>query len=123
MYRYLLLTLLIALPASAEERPSGVAGRGYDLAVEHCTRCHVVPGVNPMGGISSTPSFDLLVTLGDWKERFGSFYVRRPHPVFVRVPGTPPPSDIPSHTAEIEMSLDEVDALVAYAEALAQRPD
>ena len=50
-------------------------------------RCHMIGDFNPFGGIGSTPSFQLLAMRDDWLERFQTFYERRPHPVFVRVPG------------------------------------
>lgn len=69
--------------------PSGDPNAGRMVARQHCARCHVIGDFNPYGGIGSTPSFQLLARRSDWLERFQTFYERRPHPVFVRVPDVP----------------------------------
>ncbi len=51
----------------------GDAGAGRKIAETHCARCHVVGDFNPMGGIGSTPSFQLLAKRNDWLERFENF--------------------------------------------------
>ena len=33
--------------------------KGREIVRQHCTRCHVVPDMNPWGGIGSTPSLPL----------------------------------------------------------------
>ena len=38
----------------------GDAEAGRKISETHCARCHVVGDFNPMGGIGSTPSFQLL---------------------------------------------------------------
>jgi mono/diheme cytochrome c family protein len=54
--------------------------RGLKVVREHCTRCHVVPGINPYGGIGSTPSFSAMKWLDDWAYRFKFFiFCRRIH--------------------------------------------
>ena len=40
--------------------------RGSDIARQHCTRCHVVPDINPYVGIGSTPSFSAMKWLEGW---------------------------------------------------------
>ena len=106
--------MLWAHPAAAE----GDIESGRKLAAEHCTRCHVVGDVNPYGGINSTPSFQLLAKRSDWFERFQSFYERRPHPVVVRVAGVPAWTDLPAPVAQIEITPDQIEDLVAYVETL-----
>ena len=55
---------------------------------------------NRMGGIGSTPSFQLLVNaLKDFEDRFRSFFARRPHPAFVTVKGYPRLNDLPDASA------------------------
>ena len=39
-------------------------------------------------------------------------------PVFVRVPGLPPPTDLPSHVATFEITPEQVEDLVAFIEAM-----
>ncbi len=113
------LGLLFAWAANGPAaRAEGNAEKGRALAVGHCTRCHVVGDVNPYGGIGSTPSFQLLAKRDDWFERFQTFYERRPHPVFVRVPDVPKPTELPSHVAEFEVTVENVDDLLAFVETL-----
>jgi hypothetical protein len=78
----------------------------------------VVGDNNPYGGINSTPSFELLARRDDWRERFGSFYARRPHPVFVEVPGVPKWTKLPAHIATFTVTLEQVDDILAYVETL-----
>ncbi|MEK9942324.1 MAG: hypothetical protein VW771_07600, partial [Gammaproteobacteria bacterium] len=55
---------------------------GLDLSIQYCSRCHVIGEYNRLGGIGNTPSFNWMVKSDDWRERFTTFYTRRPHPVF-----------------------------------------
>jgi len=96
----------------------GDADEGQRLSEQHCARCHVVGDFNRYGGIDSTPSFQMLARRDDWLERFGSFYERRPHPVFVRVEGVEPWSDKPAFVQEIAFTPQDVDHIVAFVEAL-----
>jgi mono/diheme cytochrome c family protein len=77
--------------------------RGLKVVREHCTRCHVVPGINPYGGIGSTPSFSAMKWLDDWAYRFEIFYILPPHPSLVRIEGVSEPrSDaLPAFSKEI----------------------
>jgi len=110
----LILALAAALPAVA--RAEGDAAKGRQLAVDHCSRCHVIPDHDPYGGIDSTPSFRLLAKLDDYKERFRSFYARPPHPVVVRVPDVPAPTTDPAFVATFEVTPQQIEDLLAYAE-------
>ena len=76
---------LVALPAGAH----GDAVKGRIIAADHCTRCHVVGNLNKFGGIGSTPSLQLIAGMEDGMDRFQTFYARRQHPNFVRVPELP----------------------------------
>jgi hypothetical protein len=114
-----ILTLLFALTLPvAIARAEGDAEKGRDIAIQHCSRCHVVPDHNPMGGIGSTPSFRLLAELGDGMERFETFFNRRPHPSFVRLQDTQPPTGLPSALQSLELTLAELEDLLAYARRL-----
>ena len=45
--------------------------QGAEIAFIHCRRCHVIDEQNLYDGISSTPSFPLLVNyMEDWEESF-----------------------------------------------------
>lgn len=93
--------------------------RGYEIAREHCARCHVISDDNRMSGISSTASFPMMVNyLDDWELRFETFFARNPHPAHVRVDGSDPPSDWPTGTVPVEITADDVEALLAYARSL-----
>ena len=97
----------------------GDAGTGRNISETHCARCHVVGDFNPMGGIGSTPSFQLLAKRDDWLERFGTFFERRPHPVFVRVPGVALWTTLPSHVKEFVVTPANIDDIIAFVETLA----
>ncbi len=116
-----LLLVIAVLPLAAPARAAGDSDKGRDLARQHCVRCHVVEGSNSFAGIGSTPSFMILAKRSDWRERFETFFARPPHPVFIRLPGVEKLTDLPSAAAEIELELEDVDHLTAYAESL--RPD
>jgi mono/diheme cytochrome c family protein len=115
----LILGLTCGLAATAAQADGDVR-RGLELAEKQCARCHVV-GDDPFAGIANSPSFQLLVKRDDYYERFQTFYDRRPHPVFVRVPGIPRWSEFPTHIPEIEITPEEIEDLISYAEALREK--
>ena len=106
--------------ANAEDLAAGsLAARGREIAQAHCSRCHVIGDFNTMGGISSTPSFPLLVNaIPGWEERFSTFYTRRPHPAVVRMEGIAPPLEQPYVAAPVDLKLSDVDAIVSFARTL-----
>lgn len=108
------LTMAAVLPA----RAAGDAEKGRQLAEAHCSRCHVVGEHNPTGGIGSTPSFQVLRTMKDWRDRFGSFYARRPHPVHVRVDGLPVFTQLPPNAAPFTITIADVDHILAFVETI-----
>ncbi len=107
-----------ALPVSAQEDGNAVNGR--EIAALHCTRCHVVGDINPNGGISSTPSFQMLVKRRpDYKDRFQTFHARRPHPAFLSIKGVGRlRPDLPPNAEPVEMTEEEVQDVLAYVETL-----
>lgn len=99
-----------------------LAEKGGKLARLHCARCHVVADGNAFSGIGSTPSFRLLVNaLSDWRKRFETFHTRRPHPAVVRFEGVAPLSEDPPTTRTVDLKLDDIPALVAYAASLKEQ--
>ena len=111
------LAMLAALPASAQE----LSEKGRVLATTYCSRCHVVGEADRFGGISSTPSFRILVkALDDWRDRFETFHARPPHPSVIRIDGSDPISQAPPTTTQVFLKIEDVDALVAYAETFAR---
>ncbi len=115
------LAVAILLAASvpiASAWAGGNAEAGRKFSETHCARCHVVGDFNPMGGIGSTPSFQLLAKRDDWLERFETFFERRPHPVFVRVPDVARWTKLPSHVKEFEVTLANIDDIIAFVKTL-----
>jgi mono/diheme cytochrome c family protein len=111
----LMLAVVRAPPAAAQS----LAEKGRRIAETQCSRCHVVDPEKPFSGISSTPSFQLLVkALPDWKERFETFYARRPHPSVMRFEGFDPLTDDPPTTQPVYLKLADIDAIVAFATSL-----
>jgi mono/diheme cytochrome c family protein len=96
------------------------AQAGRKVAEKHCSRCHVVGDYNPTGGIASTPSFQMLVKRRpDYKERFNTFYARRPHPAFLSIKGRGRlHEDLPPNAHPVEITLDDVANVAAFVETL-----
>lgn len=95
----------------------GDAVLGERLALQHCGRCHVISDKNKFGGIGSTPSFGALRTLPGWQDKFAAFWTLNPHPSFTQVEGMTEPFDPlrPPMIAPLEMTLEEAEAIAAYA--------
>ena len=105
----------------AEVRFDGDAALGLTVSREKCVRCHKVePGSRAMT-LGSTPSFPVLRSLPDWESRFAAFYVLNPHPAFTQVEDVTEPFDQsrPSPIVPITLTLDEVEAVLAYVAGLA----
>lgn len=118
-------TPIFGAPAEAEREVAvletdGDAELGHRVSRAKCIRCHAVDDETRGWGIGSTPSFGILRALPDWEERFSAFYVLNPHPAFTQIAEvTPPfPADRPSPIAPIELTLDELEALMAYVTAM-----
>lgn len=94
---------------------------GKQVSLRECGRCHVVDPAHRMGAIGSTPSFAVLRTFADWDTRFQSFFALKPHPAFTQVTGVTPPfaHHLPSPIAPIEVTLEELEAIIAYVAGLA----
>lgn len=104
----------------AEISFDGNAKRGRELSTVHCGRCHVVSDDNRMNAIGSTPSFFVLRTFVDWDTRFQSFYALKPHPAFTQVADVtaPFPSNLPPPIIPVEITLDDIEAILAYVSAI-----
>ena len=94
--------------------------RGREVAATHCTRGHVVGDINPYGGIESTPSFIGMKRLADWERRYAEFYILPPHPALVRIHEVSAERDEerPAFVTEIVLTLDDVDAILAFVKTL-----
>lgn len=110
-----------ATRAVAAEALPGNVRRGAELSLAHCGRCHVVGDQNRMKGIGSTPSFGVLRTLPDWRDRFDAFFALRPHPAFTRLEGVSPPFEAGRSPtiAPVMLTPGELEDILAYAASLA----
>lgn len=106
--------------AAVEISFDGDAQQGHAVSRAKCRRCHAVDDASRMTSIGSTPSFGILRSLPDWNLRFAGFYLLNPHPSFMIIDGvTDPFSDAsPPPIVPIEMTLAELEALLAYVSAL-----
>lgn len=95
--------------------------KGKRIAIEHCSRCHVIGDYNRFGGIGSTPSFQYLARMPDYLERLETFYTRRPHPVIVNVPGVEAWTKLPAFVVKFTVTPEDIDALVAFVETLRKK--
>ena len=114
----------VAAPkAEVEEVISGDVALGARLALMHCGRCHVVDKRNRMGGIGSTPSFSALRGLDGWADLFRAYWAENPHPSFTQVAGVTEPFDParPAFVAPVLITLEEIDAIVAFVATIAPR--
>lgn len=95
---------------------TGDPALGHRVARAQCARCHAVDDATRMGGIGSSPSFAVLRSLPGWQARFTGFYALNPHPSFTQIAEVTPPFDHtrPSPIVPVEMTLDEVEAVLAY---------
>ena len=120
----LVRTVLLPVALTATLSVPGMAiadvERGREVAATHCTRCHVVGDINPYGGIESTPSFIGMKRLADWERRYAEFYILPPHPALVRIEEVSAERDEerPAFVTEIVLTLDDVDAILAFVKTL-----
>ena len=109
-----LLFVVAGRPAYGE----GDVKKGEDLSVTHCARCHVIGDFNKFGGLGSTPSFPVIVGMDDGYERFETFFERRPHPVFVRVPDVKRWSSAPAYATEFTVTAKAIEDLMAFVKTI-----
>lgn len=100
----------------AEVELTGDPALGLKVSLEKCTRCHAVDEKTRWSSIGSTPSFAVLRSLPDWEYRFTAFYALNPHPSFTQIEDVTEPfaHDRPSPIVPITLTLDEVEAVLAY---------
>ncbi|WP_415922348.1 hypothetical protein [Tateyamaria sp. SN6-1] len=105
----------------AEVEMTGDAVLGQEASWAKCGRCHVTERGRGGFGIGSTPSFFVMRGFEDWQARFAGFYFLKPHAAFTQIEGVtdPFPIDRPSPIAPIELTLDDLEAILAYVAALA----
>ncbi len=104
-----------------EEVLDGDAALGQKLSFSLCGRCHVIGPQNRMNGLGSTPSFAVLRSLPDWSERFEAFFALNPHPAFTQIKDVTPPFavDRPSPIHPVEMTLKDLEAILAFVSGMA----
>lgn len=115
------VAVVILLAAAAHPALAGDAAHGKQLAEQYCSRCHVVGDYNKFGGIGSTPSFNAIKYLDDWRDRFQTFFLRNPHPAFVRVEGYKPPTNLPPSATPVPLKPADVTDILAFVETLEKR--
>lgn len=95
--------------------------QGETLSLEHCGRCHVINHANRMDGLGQTPSFALLRTFDDWRNRFARFYVLNPHPSFTQITNITEPfaAHLPPAIVPVEITQDEIDHILSYVATIA----
>ncbi len=106
--------------AQVDPDVDGDTALGQELSLTHCGRCHVIGPQNRMNGLGSTPSFAVLRAMPDWSERFQAFFALNPHPAFTQIDGITEPfaPERPSPIHPVEMSLDDLEAILAFVAAL-----
>ncbi len=120
-YRFA-MTLLIVFAFQTIATMADAVKDGRTAAQDHCSRCHVIGDYNPNGGISSTPSFQLLVNaLKDYQERFDTFYARPPHPAVIIIQGIKKRDDLPYNAAPVKLTLKDVENIAAFAKTLKKK--
>jgi len=113
---------LVILVISSASAVAGDVKKGRTLSHQHCSRCHVIGDFNRNGGISSTPSFQLLVNaLSDYEERFDTFYARPPHPAVIIIEGIKKRDDLPYNAAPVRLTLKAVEDIAAFAKTLKKK--
>jgi len=116
---------LFSLPPIEEEAEAapvfdGDAQQGRLISREKCARCHAVDEDTRMSAIGSAPSFFLLRGFANWEDRFEAFYSFNPHQSFTQVEDItePWPEERPSPIVQMDMTLAEIDAVLAYVASL-----
>lgn len=113
------------LPVFLVGHTEALAGveEGQQLVREHCTRCHVIADINPYGGIGSTPSFEAMKNLPDWRMRFEVFFTLPPHPSVVRIEGISEerPENLPAFSHEIVLTPVDVENILLYVDTLERK--
>lgn len=103
-----------SLPMMTWPAVSQDVDRGLKLSVKHCANCHVIGKFNRFGGIGSAPSFRVLASLKDGKERFDTFHKRNPHQSITFLPDQKPPTDVPLRSPPIEITYQDIKDMTAY---------
>lgn len=122
-----ILAILVAglscfLVTAEKALSQGDVDKGRTVSQKHCTRCHVVGDFNRMGGIGSTPSFQIMVNaMKDYRDRFETFYARRPHGAVITIKGIERPNDLPENAAPITLASEDIDHILAFIETLKKK--
>ena len=89
---------------------------GQEVSFVKCSRCHVTEQGRGIFGIGSTPSFAVMRGFEDWETRFATFFVLKPHMAFTQIEDVtdPFPLDRPSPISPVVLTLDDLDAILAY---------
>ncbi len=113
-----ILTTGLFCATAGMARADGDVARGREISIKHCARCHVVGDYNRMGGIGSTPSFQMLARRADGEDLLRTFYQRRPHPVFVRVPGVARWTKLPPYATPFKVTPEQIEDIIVFVRTL-----
>jgi hypothetical protein len=118
MLRITLSALILLLSCTGSQAEN--AQKGENIAIEHCRRCHVIPGQSNMG-VGNSPSFKSMVQskAEDWRYKFEVFYALRPHPSFVIIREFRTTPKFPLGIAPVILALEDLDHLMSYVDHLA----
>tara|TARA_B100000902_G_C27232781_1_gene875788 strand:+ start:397 stop:1173 length:777 start_codon:yes stop_codon:yes gene_type:complete len=97
----------------------GDIASGLSLSQDHCKRCHVVDE-NSFAGIDSSPSFHAMRSFDNWHERFTAFWTVSPHLNVISITEVyeAGSNSVPTTIAPIELSLDQIDDILAYVASI-----
>ncbi len=97
----------------------GDSASGLAISQKHCKRCHVVDS-NAFAGIDSSPSFHAMKSFEDWEERFRAFWTVSPHLNVISISEVyeAGSKSVPVTIAPIELSLEQVDDILAYVASI-----
>ncbi len=119
LHRCALVLIFIQATGAYAQDTETLRKTGATVAEQQCSRCHVVRSDDPFSGISSTPSFHILVNgLEDWEDRFQSFHTRLPHPSIIQFRGDEIDENRVMSSIPVILDYDDIDALVEYARGL-----
>ena len=122
MLRFMALPVCAVMAAGSAVAAGDEVERGRKFSQLHCARCHVVGDFNPGGGLSSAPSYQLMVNaLDDYVTRFETFFKRPPHPAVVLLEGTTRSDKLPFGAHPITITKQQVADILTFARTLKKK--
>ena len=116
MFIFMFLFILDGILQSA--LVNGDLDQGWTLVQNYCARRHVIGNFNKFSGIGSTLPFVVLRRMVDGVKWFGTFYIWRPHPIFVRISNVPKWSNVPVYVVKFTVTPEAIDDLLAFVKII-----